>query len=823
MVEKAYSSTASQGLRPKTQLFINKQFQMSYISHVDYKSMMENFKKGAPKQMLKESLDPVGKEDDDINNDGKVDKTDKYLSSRRQAIGKSIGKGRMMREGNEEVDKKLEKIADLHKGKKIDFETIEKIAKALESQGHEVNARYVQQFLSQHGVGLNERHEANDMWYEDFEDGLQNLAKNKYISPLELQYYMKALDHVDPMDKYSDFDGHDAAKEFVDDLRSKDEPTHDYEPDTDADYEEPRDDFDMAGDFNDGEFWENEVKKLKEIAGIRESHPANDQWYDDFKDVLANSKMSDKGKQQVIQALDSMDVVGKYGDMEPKEAFKKFVWDLIHASTGTKREGLEFTDDDAEDPQAAKDARAKKMEDNDTDAENAEIDEEANPSKSYHGSSANQGATGATIDFTVIENTPEYFKIDYVITPNSGRAPMGASRSYRPEKKYGEWKISKVGDKGQPLTDYEKTQLNIKGDRFGVNGKEFVQDIYGSTGAVAEGEETKLNLRAPEQAAKNVANKYGTELKPEYDEYQRSYEEYIQAIRNYNSTDPEFREIAGAHNKLVKAYQNKVLGLARQEMEDGGEKPVVAKNLAYGYSDEDWPSEFVTALGKEMKGMQEGLNEFGGHGDAPDDPKLQAAVKYLVQNRDRFLTQDYFFPHAISTLSLKSDKDLYDYIVNNWHSDEVYDVVAHMKSQIEKDMYANTDPNIADPINEGSDYNKIIPALKARGIRYGMPEKEIIKEKIHESAINTRMLDESSTSSSMRSLEQNLALEKQNQEINHLQQTLGNIEKEAEFLREKNKILTQKILHFRNQAVNIIESVNNEVNKIEEILKSHDS
>ena len=42
-------------------------------------------------------------------------------------------------------------------------------------------------------------------------------------------------------------------------------------------------------------------------------------------------------------------------------------------------------------------------------------------------------------------------------------------------------------------------------------------------------------------------------------------------------------------------------------------------------------------------------------------------------------------------------------------------------------MYANTDPNIADPINEGSDYGKIIPGLKARGIKYGMPEKEIIK------------------------------------------------------------------------------------------------
>jgi hypothetical protein len=101
--------------------------------------------------------------------------------------------------------------------------------------------------------------------------------------------------------------------------------------------------------------------------------------------------------------------------------------------------------------------------------------------------------------------------------------------------------------------------------------------------------------------------------------------------------------------------------------------------------------------------MKEDVNEIGGHGDAPDSPKLQAAAKYLVKNRDRYLTQDYFFPNGIRILSLKSDKDLYDYIVNNMHSDELYDVIAHMKSQIEKAMYANTDPNIADPINEDDD------------------------------------------------------------------------------------------------------------------------
>ena len=39
---------------------------------------------------ISEKLDPVGKEDDDINNDGKVDKTDKYLKNRRKAISKAL-------------------------------------------------------------------------------------------------------------------------------------------------------------------------------------------------------------------------------------------------------------------------------------------------------------------------------------------------------------------------------------------------------------------------------------------------------------------------------------------------------------------------------------------------------------------------------------------------------------------------------------------------------------------------------------------------------------------------------------------------------------
>lgn len=40
-----------------------------------------------------DKLDQVGKEDSDINNDGKVDSTDKYLANRRKVISKNIEGG----------------------------------------------------------------------------------------------------------------------------------------------------------------------------------------------------------------------------------------------------------------------------------------------------------------------------------------------------------------------------------------------------------------------------------------------------------------------------------------------------------------------------------------------------------------------------------------------------------------------------------------------------------------------------------------------------------------------------------------------------------
>ena len=449
---------------------------MSYISHVDYKKMMDGFKKGAPKKMLNEALDPVGKEDSDIDNDGDVDKTDKYLAKRRQAVGKAIGKGRTMKED------------DMEEG----------------SESKEYDGSWGMSEEQE----MEESHPGMDKWYEDFENGLQNLVKNGYMHKNQYQYFRDALDHVDPMQDYGHMPAHDAAKQFVDDLRTKDQMDAD-----DEQWKQEHGGYDAGGDdFNDGEFWENEVKKLQEIAGV-----------------------------------------------------------------GPHDDGPEDDDEDE------REKRRKKREMDDEEAENAERD--------------------------------------------------------------------------------------------------------------LDEEDEKLNLRAPEQAAKHIAKKYGAELKSKYDEYQKSHEEYMQAIRKYDSTDPEFREITKAHNALVKAFQGNALGLARQEMEDAGEKPVVARNVAYGYSDEDWPSEFVTALNKELKGVAEGLHM----------PPLQATGQTIIANEDQA-------PFGMSVLSPDERKQLKEFI-------ESYKTIKkEIAALLEK---AGKDPKIIENVKKMDD--EAVPA--ERPAHYNDPTK----------------------------------------------------------------------------------------------------
>jgi hypothetical protein len=60
----------------------------------------------------KKKLDPVGKEDDDIDNDGDVDKSDSYLKNRRKAIGKAIKEEEQLDENLQDWSSKHEKIGN---------------------------------------------------------------------------------------------------------------------------------------------------------------------------------------------------------------------------------------------------------------------------------------------------------------------------------------------------------------------------------------------------------------------------------------------------------------------------------------------------------------------------------------------------------------------------------------------------------------------------------------------------------------------------------------------------------------------------------------
>jgi hypothetical protein len=66
-----------------------------------------------------EKLDPVGKEDSDVNNDGKVNKTDKYLQHRRNVRGSAIAtrKEEFIHEGESDNPDANEKKIDVMKGK----------------------------------------------------------------------------------------------------------------------------------------------------------------------------------------------------------------------------------------------------------------------------------------------------------------------------------------------------------------------------------------------------------------------------------------------------------------------------------------------------------------------------------------------------------------------------------------------------------------------------------------------------------------------------------------------------------------------------------
>ena len=106
-------------------------------------SILAVWQEAAKKQ---EKLDPVGKEDDDVDNDGDVDRSDKYLAKRRKAISKAIKKDK-----KEEV--KEGKMSQLHQLMK-DGKTAEEIAKIMR-----VDAKTIKKLMAGHMKDMEESYE----------------------------------------------------------------------------------------------------------------------------------------------------------------------------------------------------------------------------------------------------------------------------------------------------------------------------------------------------------------------------------------------------------------------------------------------------------------------------------------------------------------------------------------------------------------------------------------------------------------------------------------------------------------------------------------
>ena len=64
-------------------------------------------------EVKKEALDPVGKEDDDVDNDGDVDDSDEYLKKKRDAIGKAMKEEDEEDEDEEDEEESQEESFDL--------------------------------------------------------------------------------------------------------------------------------------------------------------------------------------------------------------------------------------------------------------------------------------------------------------------------------------------------------------------------------------------------------------------------------------------------------------------------------------------------------------------------------------------------------------------------------------------------------------------------------------------------------------------------------------------------------------------------------------
>jgi len=505
---------------------------MEYISHEGFKGMMSKLQASTPKGLLKEMHS--------MDHDGHGEH--KHLSA-------DAEEG-LEKEGNAFTAG----LAKTKKGQefKVGGKSIKDTSNydAPTKEGTE-SAEYPGSW------GMKESHPGMDKWYEDFENGLQNLVKNGYIHKNMYQYFHDALDHIDPMQDYGHMPAHDAAKEFVDDLRTKDQMDAD-----DYQWKQEHGGYDGGGDdFNDGEFWEAEVKKFQEIAGVR-SH--------------------DDGPE----------------------------------------------DDDEEE----REKKAKKAEMDDEEAENAEreIDEEAHADGS-HMRNVNTAAKVVAEKHSA-ELKPLYDKYQ-------------AARK-DPDHKVGNAAWKEYENAATSWCGHEMLEAGMKrvvvGNLLSGYGQyedwawEFMTALGEELGRASEKEKDMPGFGGTYDALDKIGIREGA-----------NYEDPYTLAKAVAEAHPELQRFALEDRKM---FQRAAFKYASELMKASGVSDTAQINLINGYADEDWPSDYISALGKELEGMEEGLHM----------PPLQATGASIQTVEET--TNETNPPYGFSVLSPDERKQLKEYI-----------------------------------------------------------------------------------------------------------------------------------------------------------------
>jgi CII-binding regulator of phage lambda lysogenization HflD len=100
--------------------------------------------------------------------------------------------------------------------------------------------------------------------------------------------------------------------------------------------------------------------------------------------------------------------------------------------------------------------------------------------------------------------------------------------------------------------------------------------------------------------------------------------------------------------------------------------------------------------------------------------------------------------------------------------------------------------------------------------------EDVVKNKLHEEASSSRIIS-AKEESETKLAQQEIIIQNLTLEINNLQQSLSDLGRETEFLNTKNQIFAEKLAKLRQERLEIIAEISEDLNKIFSAIKVGES